>query len=168
MAHTYTPTKKRTYKKTGINTDFTAVVENLASMVRDTSNLPEMYAQFFRKKYVPYVRGKILPLFSYGRHWQTGETLGAWREEADISQTRVKAYMGFDLNAGGVPAMWIEYGTRNEFGTPLIEPEFNVYRAFKDAKSEINAAEWIQEWLKDGGFREPPRKAGAASLDRWL
>lgn len=94
----------------------------------------------------PMVR-EILWQYEKPRHYITGRTAAAFDRIISHKQDFYRVKLGFNIKKGGLPALWIEYGT------PTIAPEFIMYHAMKTYEWTLpDEEEFLTQWIADQGL----------------
>lgn len=70
-------------------------------------------------------------------HYRTGKTEASLRENPTVEWTGTEAAVnvGFDINNGGLPSIFLMYGTKVH-GTPRAKKDTKLYNAFYGAETQ--------------------------------
>lgn len=121
--------------KLTINFDgFAEMYEKLDRLNADTKKITEEALKESFNYVTPKVEAAIAP------HKLTGATQGSLKKNAEVewSGSRASAEVGFDIKNGGLPSVFLMYGT------PKMSPDRKLYNAFYGTATKKKVKE-IQE-----------------------
>lgn len=134
--------KKRSRKKGnfshhgGVTLDFYGFEELLQKIIDAGGDLEDSLAKSLEASAKPIAND----LTGFMReHHRTGKTLRSFEDVHSIDRARGFIFykLGFNKDKDGLPALYLDVGTKTELGAPRIEPTFFVYYAFKNNADRV-------------------------------
>lgn len=136
------------YKKNGVSLDFYGHQELLQKIIDAGGKLDDALTRSLVASSKP-IENDLLGWLQTNHPRITGETEDSFvnAHQIDKSGGYISYKLGFDVENGGLVALYFDLGTKDKFGSPLIEPSYFVYYAFTRNVDRVKA-EQEKELLK--------------------